>query len=1110
MDLTSEQRAIVEAEATDLAVTAGAGSGKTHVLVQRYLRLLRTAEVPEIAAVTFTEAAATEMRERVRGAVMTDDALAAHRAHLDDAVIGTVHSLALRLLREHPFEAAIDPSAAVLGDDEAELLRRSASTEAVDAAAEAGDSRTVALLEIGDFQVGLHLPRMIANRDDVQAAFDAMGPGPAAWREHARAILDEAYEAEQAPIRQQVTAITEALERNIPGAGERLGEVARDVLGALLEARDAPGWAEHAAALEVARGRTNLRPGSKRNPSDVLIKDHFKALRELNDEASKLPAWNEHDDRVLDALDGLRDLFRDAVARYNAAKRELHALDFLDLEVEAVRLLREHEDVAGEVRATFRHLMVDEAQDINPAQTELIRLIAGPTPVGPRPHLFLVGDAKQSIYRFRGADVARFSDLRGLVTDRGGPALPLSRSFRTHDLLVDATNRLFSEVFAGASEPFEAVMETMAGRPAEAPGTGPHVTLMTVDNVTPEGDRASSHDQRRVEADLGAAEIAALLAEGREVWDAGLEGTRAARPGDVAVLLRRLLNVHTFEQALEAHGVPYTTPSGTGFFTRQEVLDCGHLLRWLAEPDDTIALVGVLRSPFFALGDDTLLRLHEHRRYSLVAALRDPPEGIEGLERERCLHASGVLRELRDGAGALPADALLERALDRTGVEASWAPLEGGEQARANIRKLVRIVRTLAGYTLPEVVEYLEQRRDEVDAREGPAVLDQPDAVQIMTVHAAKGLEFPIVWIPEAHVGRPGSFDVIRWRRDEGVSATLVRDEEDTSRPRPGFYAHLHQRDEREDNAEHRRLFYVAATRAADYLYISGDDGSSSGWLHEASEVCASGAVASVEVRDPAPVDLRDIARRSGPRPLRVVDEREEVDYVAPLLERPRVIPVRASTPVTALRPPAEARAYTSRGDGRGALRGSVVHRAIEESAGDVAALDASALAAIVREESERALDGAAVDELARESAAMLAEFARTPVAATLADPDVERWFELPFAWDWDGLPVHGAIDLVYRDADGWHVVDFKTDGLDGTSASAVAERYLVQIGLYQRAVEAAVGEEPAAGLLFLRSGELVQPDRAALDAALAEARERVDAGALLDPETVEFAEELE
>ena len=751
--------------------------------------------------------------------------------------------------------------------------------------------------------------------------------------------------------------------------------------------------------------------------------------------------------------------------------------------------------------------MVDEAQDINPAQAELIRLIAGPAPDGPRPWLFLVGDGKQSIYRFRGADVARFAELRRLVTDRGGPTLPLSRSFRTHDLLVEAANAVFAHVFEDASEPFEVSMERMHGRPDPAPGGGPHLVLMPVGKTTPDGENAVDDERRRVEADAGAAEIAALLDEGREVWDGGEGRLRPARAGDVAVLLRRFTNVHTFEQALEAHGVPYTTPSGTGFFTRQEVLDCAHLLRWLAEPHDEVALAGLLRSPFFVLRDDTLLALTEQRG-SLFAALADPPDAVEGRERERCAHAARVLGGLRANAGTLPADALLERALDASSVEAAWRPIEGGEQAVANIRKLVRMVRTLAGYTLPEVVEYLDQRREDLDVREAPAVLDRPDAVQVMTVHASKGLEFPIVWVPEAHTAPPPSYDVIRWRRDEGVSATLQRGEEDTSRPRPGFYAHLRQRDEAEDAAEHRRLFYVAATRAADYLYVSGDESGKGSWLEAALAVCEGGTVESADVRPPLEVDFDGIAQRAGPRELRLRDEAAEEDYIAPLLERPRVIPVRASTPVTALREPTGAPAYLGRGDGRGALRGSVVHRAIEESAGDVALMDVAALAAIVREESERALDDATVETLAREAGEMLAEYARSGVAGALAGPDVERWFELPFAWDWDGLPVHGAIDLVYRDAGGWHVVDFKTDGLAGTTADAVARRYLVQIGLYQRAIEAAVGEPAAAGLLFLRSGELVEPARADLDAALDEARRRVDAGELLDPEAAELVEE--
>lgn len=1102
MELTPEQRRIIEAPATDLAVTAGAGSGKTFVLVERYMHLLRDSAIPRIAAVTFTDAAATEMRQRVRRAVMADDALVHHRRDLDNAVIGTVHSLALRLLREHPFDAGIDPSAAVLGDDEAELLRREASAGAIDAAAEALDGGVDALHAISEYHVGLLLPQMIANRDDVAAAFEAMGEEPGQWAGYARGLLEAAYAADRGRIRARASVLAGDLDRDLPGASPLLGERAGNLVTRLRDAGQHD-WESLVAALGEAQ-RTNLQAGSNQRSPDREIKAAIKDLRTVGKEAGQLPAWDEADERVLAALVGLRALFLDACARYEAAKREQHALDFLDLELGAVALLRDHPRVAAEVRGGFGHLMVDEAQDINPAQAELIRLIAGPGGTNPRPHLFLVGDAKQSIYRFRGADVARFAQLRTLVTDNGGPTLPLSRSFRTHDHLVGAVNAIFAEVFADASAPYQTAMEPMTGRRAGAPGGGPHLAVMPIVR------RGSDHEKRSFEADLGAAEIRGLLAEGREVWDSREGAPRPARAGDVAVLLRRFTNVHTFEQALEAHGLPYTTPSGTGFFSRQEVVDCALLLRWLAEPHDEIALLGVLRSPFFVLRDDTLLALREHNR-RLFAALGDLPAGIEGAERARCEHAWRLLDELRGAAGSLPADALLERALDRSGVEASWAPLEGGEQARANIRKLVRIVRTLAGYALPDVVDYLERRRDDLDVREGPAVLDRPDAVQVMTVHAAKGLEFPIVWIPEAHLTSRGDWDVIRWRRDEGVSATLVQDEPGTSRPRPGFYSHLQRGDQDEDAAEYRRLFYVAATRAADYLYISGDAPGDRGWsgLQAALAVCEAGNLASVDVREPAPVDLDAVVGRAARRRARPVDEAAEEDYVAPLLERPPVIPVRASTPVTALREPSDAPAYAGRrGDGLGALRGSVVHRALDESRGDVALLDTTALAAMVREESERALEDATVRQLASEAATMLGAFARSPVAAALADPAAERWFELPFAWDWDGLPLHGAIDLVYRDTRGWHVIDFKTDRVDGATAMEVARRYHVQIGLYQRAVAAAVGEEPSAGLLFLRTGELIEPARADLDTAIAEARERVDAGALLDAEAVESVEE--
>ena len=1106
MDLTSEQRMIIEAEASDLAVVAGAGSGKTHVLVQRYLQLLRGCSIPQVAAITFTEAAAAEMRERVRRAVMSDPTLEQHRELLDEAAIGTVHSLGLRLLREHPVEAGLDPAAAVLPDDEAELLRRAACIEAIDAAAEADDERTAALRGIGVYHAGLRLPRMVAERDAVEAAFAAMGADSTGWPARVRAVLDASYGPRQTSIREQTQEIAWQIRRDADNVSERLAEVAGTVLQPLTAACEADSWGDFVTSLAEARSRTNLQSGGSA-PAAVSVKDAMRELRDLNDEAQRLPTWNEHDGPALEVLAGLRALFDDAVRRYEAAKQAQNALDYLDLELGAVALLRDHPAVAAEVRERFRHLMVDESQDINPVQAELIELIAGGDGDGTRPALFLVGDARQSIYRFRGADVHRFTALQELVARRGGPLLPLSRSFRSHDVLVGRINELFGEVFAGTALSL-AALPPMAGRSGAAPGDGPYVTLTQIGSEAPDGGRPREPERRRVEADVIAEEIERLLAEGRLVWDRDDREMRPARPGDIAILLRRFRHVHVFQQALDTRGITAATPSGTGFFTRQEVFDCLNLLRWLAEPQDELALSGVLRSPFFALGDDTLLALRERGR--LLVALADPPDEIAGEERARCAHASETLAELRRAAASLPADALLELALERTAFEASWAPLAGGEQARANIRKLLRIVRTLAGHPLSEVVSYLEQRRDDLDPREGPATLDRPDAVQLMTVHGAKGLEFPIVFVPEAHLSSWSTWDAVRWSRSDGVSVTLERDEDDNTRPRPGFYAHLQQRDQMEDAEEHRRLFYVAATRAGDYLYLSGDESGRDGWLHAVRDAHADGALREIELREPVPPDLAAIARRRAPSALQLPATSEEQDYVPPLLARPRVIPLRASTPVTALRPPETDQQQYARGDGLAALRGLLVHRALEVSGGAPDSLDDAALVDLAREQSERALDDATARSLAGEVREMLDRFTRSPVAAALASADVERWFELPFAWDWDGVPVHGSIDLVYRDASGWHVIDFKSDRLNGISAQEAASRYAVQIGLYQRAIEAAVGEPASAGLLFLRSGELARPEPAEIEAALAEARERVNAGVLLEPADAGYLDEPE
>ena len=574
-----------------------------------------------------------------------------------------------------------------------------------------------------------------------------------------------------------------------------------------------------------------------------------------------------------------------------------------------------------------------------------------------------------------------------------------------------------------------------------------------------------------MEADAVAAEITSLLERGDAVWDHETRRRRPARPADVAILLRRLSNVHVFEGALESHGIPYRTPAGAGFFTRQEVLDLTNLLGWLVEPDDEIALVGTLRSPLFMIDDQSLLALRSsHRR--LIDALREPPDGVSEETRTFCIRATEVLDDLRSKAPFAAPAALLERALALTGYEAVWAPLQGGEQALANVRKFVGIARTLSDHSLDELVTYVRRRRDELVAREGLAVLDDSDAVRLLTVHGAKGLEFPIVFVPEGHLRSRESYDEVRWR-EEGIAPTLNKKVGSTdNRRRPGFYAYLLQRDQAEEAAEHKRLFYVAATRAADTLYVSGDEArGGDGWLTSALGALRTGAPGGVEIRPALPVDISAIARRPAPSPVAAPPENEEEGIMPTLVARPRVIPLRSSTPVTALRAPAHTHAFGRHGDGLALVRGNLAHKAVEVwfTTGERPSL--VGLARTLDDD----LGERAVEQIAAEVDAMLDLLDASPLAATLRDPDTRAHFELPFSWDWDGVPVHGTIDLAYEAGGAWRVVDFKTDEVRGDLAETAAP-YLPQLALYASALERATGQRPEASLLFLRECRTYTP----------------------------------
>ena len=1096
LGLTREQAEIVASRGSVLLVTAGAGSGKTRVLVERYVSLLSECRIPEIAAVTFTDAAASEMRERVRREVLGRPELADHRPHLDEAIIGTVHSLCSRILREHPVEAGIDPTARILAEDESELETMTACADALEEAAGADDHRALALREMGVYGLTNLLPRMVARRQEVEAAYGALAGPPQAWADAIRALLDDSVATAVERARPHITETAAWLKDAHAEAGE---DALSSRLGNFLEALGDPtegDWRGLLDRITAASSHINLSGGSTRNWTRDLaeVKDTLRDVREMAKGLDGLPRWNEYDAPALEALDSLRSLFDDACARYAARKRELAVLDFLDLELKTEKLLRSHPGIAASYRSRFRHLMVDELQDTNPAQMEILHLLSrGADRTAKEPERFFVGDVKQAIYRFRGSDVKHFTRLQREV-EKTGLVLSLNQSFRAHNPLVETLNTIFEHVFGGAREEFEAPMQTMRGRGPNSP-PGHHLVIIPISDRTPSDIRANESERRRVEADAVGREVASLLERGTPVWDRENNVYRPARPSDVAVLLRRLANVHLFEQALESHHVPYRTPAGGGFFTRQEVLDLTNLLGWLAEPDDQIALVGALRSPLFTIDDETLLALRSSRR-PMLHALSDPPANASQESSRFCVRAAAVLSELRSEVPFAAADTLIEKALALTGFEAAWAPLQGGDQALANIRKFVDLTRTLASHSLDEMVSYIRRRRDELEAREGQAVLDTSDAVRLLTVHGAKGLEFPLVFVPEAHASSRGNYDAVRWRTEEGISVTLDREiGADGSRRRPGFYSHLSERDKLEETAEHKRLLYVAATRAADKLYVSGDDSSGGdGWLrsilHALEEVQPEG----VEVRSPLPIDVNAIARRPLRKPVVMPPASEERDILPPLVARPPVIPLRSSTPVTALRG-TPFRASGGHGDGLALLRGNLAHKAIELWFTTRVRPSLTALVRTLAEDhSYREIEKAAA-----EVDAMLDLLDVSPLAQTLRRPDTESYFELPFSWDWDGAPVHGTVDLVYRRHGAWHLIDFKTDEVRGDDFQDAAIPYVPQLALYSSALERAFGQRPTASLLFLRTGHLFTLTPLELAAALDETRSRLDAGQMLE-----------
>ena len=834
----------------NLVLSAGAGAGKTHALVTLCLHLLGGARrggapihTAQLFMVTFTDKAATEMRERLRQRL---DALAHGeeedgelplrersfwrrvRDELGEATIGTFHALCASILRRAPAGAGIDPSFALLDEREAEQLVRDCAERTVLELLEAGDPavadlcRELSFLDRG--RSGGLVTQVCELFDKIREEGFAPEAVPISDEASARAEFRQAASSLQAAI--SAAASLNARERG--PFGEVLGRCAEASSGMTVEVfpQRFNALLEAVEAMKGLRGRNGLCDAVRAVRTACLGSGNGQlGLRDCYAGVAMIP----HEG-------ALRALLCALAKRHRAELDRRASLDFSDLLIRTRDLLRDHTGLRREAQERIGALLIDEFQDTNRLQLEIALLLAEKRDGSPRrltaedslelqiplePGLLCaVGDRKQSIYEFRGADVSVFKRLAKKIEAEGGRRIYLKANRRSSPSLTSFFNQTFARVMSARPEPRDYEV-------AYHPATDDQQAVRTADPVSPPVDwlvfepGENAEESRLKEADALAKRIRQLLS------DAG----GARRGSDVAILFRRFTYVEAYRQALVRHGVPHRIIRGRGFYGAQEVLDLAAALALIADPSDALSFAAVLRSPLVCVCDASLVKLSTVAGGKLaLSRLRQPGALLEADlpadEKSRCERFVTLYPKLRRERDRLGIRNLLRVLLEETEYAVAVAGTPFGEQALANVEKLLELAgrwdRAAKGGCAGFARELLELAdADPIEAQADPFDSADSRAVQLLTIHQAKGLEWPIVFVPDIAAQRSRHQGAIAFDRQQGLSVRVPLGD-GLDAPKPPRFVRACAELARRDDAEYLRLLYVALTRARDLLVLSG------------------------------------------------------------------------------------------------------------------------------------------------------------------------------------------------------------------------------------------------------------------------------------------------
>ncbi len=1054
-------------------VEAGAGTGKTSVLVDRLLSIVRAGVgVSRVVAITFTEKAAGELRVRFR----TDLEKAARAAEgpeaetldaalreIDRANIGTIHGFCAQLLRERPVEAGIDPDFGVADQLRRSVLLESAWDRWIRSELSRGLPSEVAEAHFRGMNLSSMQDlafRLVEDRDAVRLLPDPVDVGDA--EAFAASLHAEAEELLAFAIDNCEDPDDRGLE-----AVRRFADEARGLDIIPEDSRES--FALTRVKIEPTKGKG--RKDSWSGDSLATIRERAAALRQRQEE---LGARASHNATVgmLAWLSGFLD-------EYEREKSLSGVLDFQDLLSRARNLLRDDAPTRNHFKRSFDRILVDEFQDTDPLQCEIVFFLAERqeshaktwSGVDLEPgKLFIVGDPKQSIYRFRRADIEMYERAKDLVAG-DGKVLGLSENFRTRPAVIERVNSTFEGIMIPPEEEdraYQPAYEPLrAHRPDDSEGPG----IVLIGQSAPTENAAEA---RKAEAAAVAAYIRTVIERGSpSVYDRGTKQWRPPTLGDIAILFHKSTGLEEYEEALSTYELDYRIAGGKRFYVRREVDELKTVLAAIDDPNDLVSVLGALRTPFFGVSDDDIV-IHRH----MTGGLRYLDEGAEGLRTVD--EAFRVLRELHYERNSRSIADVIRRLLDRTGALELYLLKPTGEQRHANLLKVVEMATSLEAQDPMSFGGFVRWLSDvsklTPEEAESPLSEEGDEFIRVLTIHKAKGLEFPITVL--ADLGRSDyRSDNLIVDRDEG----RLEYGKNTSEGGPATlaYGDIKELEKRRAQAETVRLLYVGFTRARDAVVIPWfptKGAKPSGLLPLLADLAEKASDESdsriswvgadtldLEVKRARPVklDLRE-AMESGPEGTRAAAELVEwqgaLQAFAPSHYRPpRVVTPSSLAGEMETNLPEDAPRY-------GAALGTLVHSVMER----VTLGSAEGLRELVL---RAARESGAPPEHAEEAERMVAGAMRSGVIARAAASG-SCFREVPFALHDDGSYIEGTMDLLFVEDGRLVVVDYKTDARPEGGFGVLARGYAGQALTYAVAAEKTTGLPLSEVVLLFLSGE--------------------------------------